>query len=77
MDKPRARLLIDELFKNPYVTVARATTLGGAYPTARGVINVQAARGMLEEVTGRQWAKLYVSRPTLRAVELDDALGDQ
>ena len=29
MDKPRAQLLIDELFKNPYVTVARTTTLGG------------------------------------------------
>ena len=29
VDKPRAQLLIDELFKNPYVTVARAATLGG------------------------------------------------
>ena len=29
VDKPRAQLLIYELFKNPYVTVARATTLGG------------------------------------------------
>ena len=78
MDKPRAQLLIDELFKNPYVTVARAQQLlAVSNPTARAVINALATRGMLEEVTGRQWAKLYVSRPILRAVELDDAVGDQ
>ena len=78
LDKPRAQLLIDELFKNPYVTVARAQQLlAVSNPTARAVINVLTARGMLEEVNGRQWAKLYVSRPILRAVELDDAPGDQ
>jgi ribosomal protein S25 len=78
VDKPRAQLLMDELFKNPYVTVARAQQLlAVSNPTARAVINALAARGMLEEVTGRQWAKLYVSRPILRAVELDDAVGNQ
>jgi Fic family protein len=78
VDKPRAQLLIDELFKNPYVTVARAQQLlAVSNPTARAVINELSARGILEEVSGRQWAKLYVSRPILRAVELDDAVGDQ
>jgi Fic family protein len=78
VDKPRAQLLIDELFKNPYVTVARAQRLlAVSNPTARAVINVLTNRGMLEEVTGRQWAKLYVSRPILRAVELEDASSDR
>jgi Fic family protein len=73
LDKPRAQLLIDELFKNPYVTVASAQKLlGVSNPTARGVINELSARRILEEVSGRQWAKLYVSQPILRAVELDD-----
>ncbi len=78
VDKPRAQLLIDELFKNPYVTVARAQQLlAVSNPTARAVINVLTNRGMLEEVTGRQWAKLYVSRPILRAIELEDASSDR
>ena len=72
LDKPRAQLLIDELFKNPYVTVASAQKLlGVSNPTARAVINELSARGILEEVSGRQWAKLYVSRPILKAVDLN------
>jgi Fic family protein len=73
-DKPRAQLLIDELFKNPYVTVARAQQLlAVSNPTARAVVNELVTRGMLEEISGRQWAKLFVSRQILRAVELDEA----
>jgi Fic family protein len=75
-DKPRALLLIDELFKNPYVSVARAQQrLGVSNPTARAVVNELVARGMLEEISGRQWAKVFVSRAILRAVELDDVVG--
>lgn len=54
-DKPRAVLLLDELFLNPYITVARtAQILKVSNPTARqAVLHLQKA-GMLKEVSGRK-----------------------
>jgi Fic family protein len=69
-NRPRAQQLIDKLFENPYITVARAQRLlNVSNPTARTLINEFVERKLLEEVSGRQWAKLYVARSILRIVD--------
>ncbi|MGH8720293.1 MAG: Fic family protein [Burkholderiales bacterium] len=69
-NKPRVQQLIDKLFENPYITVARAQRLlNVSNPTARALINDLVGRQVLEEVSGRQWAKLYVARLILQIVD--------
>jgi Fic family protein len=69
-NKPRAQQLIDKLLENPYITVARAQRLlDVSNPTARALINDLVERKVLHEVSGRQWAKLYVARSILRSVD--------
>ena len=66
----RALALLDELFMNPYMTVASAQTLlGVSNPTARQVVVRMQHAGLLEEVTGRAWGRLYVAKPVLRAID--------
>ncbi|MCK6440085.1 MAG: Fic family protein, partial [Planctomycetes bacterium] len=68
--KPQATALLDELFINPYVTVARAAKLlHVTLPTARSAIGVLERARMVEESTGRDWGKVYVAMPILRIVE--------
>jgi Fic family protein len=70
VSKPRALLLLDELFKNPYVDVARARkALGVTHPTARLAIRVLEDANVLKEVTGRRWGRLFLARPILDAIE--------
>ncbi|MCG3201474.1 MAG: Adenosine monophosphate-protein transferase SoFic [Gammaproteobacteria bacterium] len=72
MDKPRAVELLDALFENPYITVARATEiLGVSNPTARQAVGHLQAAGMLKEVSGRKWGQLYLAAPILKAIEQD------
>jgi len=67
---PRAVELLDELFTNPYITVARAASaLGVSNPTARQVVAALENARMLEEVSGRAWGKLYLARPIMRVIE--------
>ena len=62
--------MIDELFKNPFVDVARARRLlHVTTPTARKVIRMLEDEGVLKEVTGRRWGRLYLARPILKAME--------
>ncbi|MGH8729839.1 MAG: Fic family protein [Burkholderiales bacterium] len=69
-NKPRTQQLIDKLFENPYITVARAERLlKVSNPTARAMINDLVAHKVLEEASGRRWAKLYIARAILRIVE--------
>jgi len=69
-DKPNALVLIDELFTNPYMTVARAIkVLGKTHPTARAAISVLEKNQILKEITGRQWGRFYVCSPVLDALE--------
>ncbi len=69
-NKPRALLLLDELFVNPYLTVARTVhLLKVSDPTARQAVQLLEKCGMLEEVTGREWGRLYLARPILNAIE--------
>ena len=68
--KPNAAALLDELFANPFVTVSRAARLlNVSYPTARQTVAYLQGEGLLEEVTGRAWGRLYLARPILELIE--------
>jgi Fic family protein len=65
-----ALTLLDDLFINPYTTVARAAkSLGVTAPTATKTIRALEQAGMLKESTGREWGRVWVARPILKAVE--------
>jgi len=66
----KALLLLDDLFKNPFVTVAHAqNVLNVSNPTARQVVSRMQSTGLLKEVSGRNWRRLYVAEPILKAIE--------
>ena len=70
VEAPRALLLLDELFQNPYLSVARAEqVLRVTNPTARKVVGALEKAGIVQEVTGRAWGRLYLARPILEAIE--------
>jgi len=55
---------------NPYLTAARATQiLNVTNPTARQALSLLEGEGLLEEVTGRSWRRIYLARPILEAIE--------
>lgn len=69
-DKPKVLALVDQLFTNPYVTVARAMeVLNVTYPTALKAVELLVERKLLEKLGERRWAKLYLCRPVLEAIE--------
>jgi Fic family protein len=68
--KPKAAALIDPLFTNPYMTVARAVKiLNVSHPTAQQAVKILAEVGILEEVTGREWGRIYQAVAISRAIE--------
>ena len=68
--KPNTLKLLDELFLNPYLTTARAVRiLEVSEPTARQAISFLQAEGLLSEVSGRKWRRIYLARPILDAIE--------
>jgi Fic family protein len=68
--KPRAAALIDHLFENPYITVARAAKLlKVTTPTARNAVEALVTHGVLVEQSGRQWGRVYLAKPILDAIE--------
>ncbi|WP_197702744.1 Fic family protein [Sulfuricaulis limicola] len=69
-DKPKAITLLDELFLNPYITVARAAKiLEVSNPTARQTVSLLERTGMLKEISGRKWGQLYLAGPIMRVIE--------
>src|SRR5437899_925052 len=59
-DKPKALALLDQLFINPYMTVARAERiLKVSNPTARQAVTLLQKNGMLDEISGRAWRRRY------------------
>jgi Fic family protein len=71
--KRNAERLLEKLFENPYVTVAGAAKLlGVTNPTARQAVKHLQAAGVLSETTGREWGRLYLARPILKILEMDD-----
>ncbi|HYE16974.1 MAG TPA: Fic family protein [Tepidisphaeraceae bacterium] len=66
----RARELIDELFVNPFITVAKAADrLKVSKPTSQRTIDILQKSGILGETTGRPWGRIYVARAILDAIE--------
>jgi len=69
-DKSKALALLDALFVNPYITVAKAAeTLGVSNPTARQTVEILEEKGMLEEVSARKWNRLYLARPIMSIID--------
>jgi len=69
-DRPKALAAVDQLFTNPYITAARAQqALEVTAPTARKLLEFLVERKLIEKLGQRRWARLYVSRPVLEAIE--------
>ncbi len=69
-DKPRAASLLDELLKNPYITVARAEkALGVSNPTARKTVELLVERGITAQLGNQRWGRVFLSREILEAIE--------
>lgn len=72
--KGKALILLDELFVNPYVTVPRAMSiLKVSQPTAQSAISQLQSLGLLEEITGRAWRRMYLAMPVWRIVAPEEA----
>ena len=72
-DYPKVAQLIDALFVNPYMSVARAQRiLKVSNPTARQAVARLEKLGMLSEITGREWGRLYLARQILKVMEKTD-----
>ena len=70
-EKANALALLDELFLNPYMSVARAEqVLKVSNPTARQAVMLLQREGLLEEITGRTWGKRYLAKPIMETIEL-------
>lgn len=68
--RPAARDLIDQLFVNPYVTTRRASgLLRVSSPTARAAIRDLVDHGILREVSGRSWGRLFLADEILLAAQ--------
>ena len=62
--------LLDELFRQPYVTVASASRiLSVSNPTAAKAIGRLEGAGLLREITGRGWGRVFEARPILEVLE--------
>ena len=67
---PKAANLIDPLFVNPYITVSRAEKeLKTSNPTARKAIEIMEKTAILQEITGRNWGKIYLARAIADAIQ--------
>lgn len=67
---PRTRQLVDALFSNPYISAARVGSfLQVSQPTARAEIRRLEQLGLVREITGRKWGKLYLAEAVLEAIE--------
>lgn len=71
--KFRARSLLDELFSNPYVDNARAAkVLHVNRKTAQRSIDLLVENGILREVTGRSWGRMWVADSILSIINDPD-----
>jgi Fic family protein len=67
--RPAALRLADALFSTPYLTAAGvARRLEVSDPTARAAISDLLRAGILREMTGRQWGKVYLAPEVLDAL---------
>ena len=67
--RPTAVQLLDRLFVNPYITAKEvATRLQVSDPTARAAIADLLGQGILVEVSGRKWGKVFLAAELLNAL---------
>lgn len=70
--RPATSELLDRLSANPYVTVREAQQwLGVSDPTARAAIDDLVGYGILTEISGRRWGRLYLAEELLSALRGD------
>lgn len=68
--KTKVLILLDELFMNPYLFVSKAErVLKVSNPTARQAVKLLEEQGMLEEVSGRAWGRLYLAKPIMNLLQ--------
>lgn len=73
MGKPNAQTLADALFTNPLIDAKRAArVLGKSLPTANAAIQALVAGGVLRELTGRRWGRLYVAQELMDLLQRPD-----
>ncbi len=69
-DNVRALALVDHLLTNPYLTVTRtAAVLKVSFPTAQKLVDMLVKKKLIQRQGERRWAKLYVCKPVLEAIE--------
>lgn len=69
-----ALAVIDQFFLNPYVVVPRlAERLEVSYPTVQGIISRLVKLGIVREITGRRWRRVYCAEELLRILEGEPA----
>ena len=67
---PRAVVLVDELFRSPYVTTAGAAqALGVSTPTAKRAMDKLLDAKILEDMGERAWRRVFVAPEIMRAIE--------
>jgi Fic family protein len=71
--KPKAVASIDPLFKNPFLILARAgELLKVSLPTGNQVVKLLEEAGVLQEVTDREWGKIYIAGEISKVIEIPD-----
>ncbi len=71
-DRPRAWVLLDTLFGNPYSSVSRAKgILAVSNPAARQIVELLERRSVLCEISGRTWGRLYEASAIVEALEVE------
>jgi hypothetical protein len=67
---PKAPVLVDALFENPYLNTARVKALLSVTdPTGRAAIAALEEAGIVAKVTGRSCGKQYFVRGVLRTIK--------
>ena len=60
---------LDGLFKNPYITArAVAEMTHTTPPTAQNIIDRLIKAGIVEEITGQKWGRVYCAQELLKAL---------
>lgn len=73
--RPTAVQLLDRLFVNPFITAKEvATRLDVSDPTARAAISDLLEHGLLVEVSGRKWGKVFLAAKLLTALRGHDEI---
>jgi len=66
---PRAAILLDHLFINPYISIAKARDLlGVTTPTASKTITILESEKILGKITDGSYGQVWAARPILRIV---------